>query len=656
MREGIMTNRWTTSATLVAFLIVQAGIAHADLAADRCGASKMKAAGKYGQSVLKCHATATKRNEATDPVCLSKATGKLTTAFDNAEDVSGCVTSDDEGSVSSSLSNDIDAILLSLAPEANDEARACASSKMKAAGKQIGTILKCYATGAKNSEAPDSECIAKGYTKLVGAFSKAEGRGGCTTTGDVGTIDMADENASEEQVEALSPVCGDAIVGPTQQCEVGNDPGCPGLCSASCACVFPPDCGDGSADLPEECDDGANVDGDGCSATCQLEDASALCAGVPATSGTDIDAVLVSDQFNEPTHAVAPPLDPARLFVVERSGLIRILNLDDNSIEPVDFLDIEDIVDPAGEGGLLSMAFDPDYDTNRRFFVYYTNNSGDIVIARYQTDSMNAGIADESTAHILLTVPHPFNSNHNGGQLAFGADGYLYAGTGDGGGGDDPNENAQNDASLLGKMLRIDIDVDVPPYYAVPADNPFVMSLAGDFRLIWAKGLRNPWRFSFDLATGDQIIGDVGQGTREEIDFESASSPGGTNWGWDIFEGTTCHEPVPPAMSCPMPPTGFTFPIFEYNHGVGCSITGGFVYRGCAMPDMESQYFYSDYCAGFIRTVEISGGTAINPTDRTADVESAGASISNVVSFGQDARGEIYIINQGGQLYRIEPE
>lgn len=655
-REGItVTNRWTASVAVVGFLIVQAGLAHADPAADRCGGSKMKAMGKYGQSVLKCHSSATKRNEAVDSECLSKASERIASSFDKAEEVGGCATTDDEGTVSAALSADIDGILFDLAPADDDAARACAASKMRAAGKQIGSILKCYATGAKNGEGADSECISKAFSKINSAFSKAESKGGCTTTGDLATVDTADENASEGQVELLSPVCGDVIVGPTQQCEVGNDPGCPGLCNASCVCVFPPDCGDGVADLPEECDDGANVDGDGCSAACQLENASARCAGVPATAGTDIDAVLVNDEFNSPTHATSPPLDPARLFVVEREGVIRILNLDDNSIEPVDFLDIIDIVDPNGEGGLLSLAFDPEYDTTRRFFVYYTDNNGDLVIARYQTDSMNPNLADEATAHILLTIPHPVNSNHNGGQLAFGADGYLYAGTGDGGSGGDPEENAQDNGSLLGKMLRIDIDTDSPPYYAVPADNPFAMSLAGDFRLIWANGLRNPWRFSFDFSTGDMLIGDVGQGSREEIDFESASSPGGVNWGWDVFEGTTCHEPTPPAMTCPGP-AGFAFPIFEYSHAVGCSITGGFVYRGCAMPDMAAQYFYSDYCASFLRTVEISAGAAINPADRTADAESAGASITNVVSFGQDARGEIYIINQGGEIYRIEPE
>jgi cysteine-rich repeat protein len=653
-----MKNAWKTRATLVAFLVVQAGLAQADEAADRCGSSKMKATGKYGQTLLKCHSLAARKNETVDPECLSKASGKLASSFDKAETVGGCVTSDDEGTVSSSLSTDADAIVLDLAPADTDEARACASSKMKAAGKQIGSILKCYATAAKNSEAPDPECLSKAYTKLVGAFDKAESRGGCTTTGDVAAIDTADENAAEEQVAALSPVCGDSIVGPTQQCEVGNDPGCPGLCSVTCTCVFLPDCGDGSAELPEECDDGANVDGDGCSAGCQLEDASALCAGVPTTSGTAVNAVLVSSAFNSPIHAAAPPLDPARLFVVERDGYIRILNLEDNTVEPTPFLDINDLTTTDGERGLLSMAFDPDYATTRRFFVYYTNNSGDIVIARYQADSMNPNAADESTVQVLLTIPHPGQSNHNGGQVAFGPDGYLYAATGDGGGGGDPDENGQDNGSLLGKLLRIDIDVDAPPYYAVPPTNPFFGSLAGDFRLIWANGLRNPWRFSFDFDTGDLLIGDVGQGSREEINFQDAASTGGENYGWDVFEGSICHEPTPPAMTCPGP-AGFTFPIFEYDHSTaGCeTITGGFVYRGCAMPDFVDTYFFSDTCQNFVRTIEVTGGTASNPQNRTTDLTSAGATFNGIGSFGQDARGEVYILDLGdGDVYRIEPE
>jgi len=650
-----MRNGWMIEASLLAMMVGWAGMAHADQAADRCGGSKMKAAGRYAQALLTCHSTATRRGESVDPACLSKASSKIASAFQKAEDRGGCVTNDDEVATESSLGVDVDAVLAALAPDPNDDARTCAASKMKASGKHLRGILTCYSKGAARSVGLDPGCIPKADEKLTKAFTKAETKPGCTTVNDVAAIDTLDTDAAEQQVAALSPVCGDDIVGPTQQCEDGDDLACPGLCNASCVCVLPPSCGDGTATLPEECDDGNAMDGDGCSSMCVLEDASALCDGVSSTAGTDIDLVLVSNAFDQPMHVAAAPLDPARLFVVEREGYIRILNLADNTIEATPFLDINDLTTTNGERGLLSMAFDPDYDTNRRFFLYYTNNSGSIVIARYQTEVGDPNVADESTAQVLLTIPHPGADNHNGGQVAFGPDGYLYAGTGDGGGGGDPDENAQDDGSLLGKMLRIDVDVAVPPYYAVPPTNPGYVDGTSDLELIWAKGLRNPWRFSFDRSTGDLLIGDVGQGSLEEIDFQSAASTGGENYGWDIFEGTACFEPDPAPM-CPMPPTGFTMPIHEFSHSIGCSITGGFVYRGCAMPDLAANYFFGDFCGDFLRTVEIVGGAAVNPQNRTADATDNGSSLTTVVSFGEDARGEIYVALQNGTIYRIEPE
>jgi len=650
-----MRNGWKIEASLLAVLVSWTGVAHADQDADRCGGSKMKAAGRYAQAVLTCHSTATRRGESVDPACVSKASGKLTSGFQKAEDRGGCVTNDDEGTTESAVDIDVDAVLAALAPDPNDDARACAASKMKASGKHLRGILTCYSKGAARSVGLDPGCVPKADEKLTKAFTKAESKPGCTTVNDAATIDTLDTDAAEQQVAALSPVCGDDILGPTQQCEGSDDLACPGLCNASCVCVIPPSCGDGTATLPEECDDGNGMDGDGCSSMCVLEDASALCEGVPSTAGTDIDLVLVSNAFDEPMHVAAAPLDPARLFVVEREGYIRILNLADNTIEATPFLDINDLTTTSGERGLLSMAFDPDYDTNRRFFLYYTNNGGSIVIARYQTEVGDPNVADESTAQVLLTIPHPGADNHNGGQVAFGPDGYLYVGTGDGGGGGDPDENAQDDGSLLGKMLRVDVDVAVPPYYAVPPTNPGYIDGTSDLELIWAKGLRNPWRFSFDRNTGDLLIADVGQGSLEEIDFQSAASTGGENYGWDIFEGTDCYEPDPAPM-CPMPPTGFTMPIHEFSHSVGCSITGGFVYRGCAMPDLGANYFFGDFCGDFLRTVEISGGAAINPQDRTTDATDNGSSLTTVVSFGEDARGEIYVALQNGTIYRIEPE
>jgi cysteine-rich repeat protein len=421
---------------------------------------------------------------------------------------------------------------------------------------------------------------------------------------------------------------------------------------ADCGGSPPPPCGNGTVDGAEECDDGDTDGGDGCSATCQLENTSALCAGVPSVSGTGLDAVRVAAGLDKPVHVAAPPLDPSRVFVVEQEGRIRILR--NGSLQTTPFLAIEGLVGCCGERGLLSVAFHPAYETNGRFFVNYTDNAGDTVIARYQV-SANPDLADAGSAVILLTIDQPF-ANHNGGQLAFGPDGYLYCGMGDGGAGGDTLEAGQDDATLLAKMLRLDVDVETPPYHAVPPANP--NARAGlPLGLVWAKGLRNPWRFSFDRATGDLYIGDVGQNAVEEIDFQPVASTGGENYGWDVFEGSQCFEPAPLFASCPSPPTGFTMPVLEYGHGQGCSVTGGFVYRGCAMPDLRGTYFYADYCTAFIRTFRgVSGGVAQNRADRTADLAPGGGpSIGSITSFGEDARGEIYVTDHAGEVFKIVP-
>ncbi len=423
---------------------------------------------------------------------------------------------------------------------------------------------------------------------------------------------------------------------------------------ADCSPPVGPTCGNGVAEAPEECDDGGTGDGDGCSSTCTLEDTSALCAGVPTADGTALDSVRVASGLTRPLHVTAPRLDPSRIFISEQDGFIRILK--NGVLLPTPFLDIEDEVSCCGERGLLSMAFDPDYESNGTFYVNVTNNAGDTEIRRY-TVSGNPDVANP-TGTPILTIEQDF-SNHNGGQIAFGPDGYLYIGMGDGGSGGDPNERAQDDGQLLGKMLRIDVDA---PMYSIPPTNPFVG--AGDpLDEIWAKGVRNPYRFSFDRGTGDLYIADVGQNTWEEVDVQPASSTGGENYGWDVFEAHACFEPTPPDTMCPAPPTGFTFPVLEYNHGQGCSITGGFVYRGCAMPDLQGTYFYSDICSAFIRTFTgVSGGVAQNQQNRTADVAPGGGlSIGGVSSFGEDARGELYVVDYGdgsvgqGEVYRIVP-
>jgi glucose/arabinose dehydrogenase len=319
--------------------------------------------------------------------------------------------------------------------------------------------------------------------------------------------------------------------------------------------------------------------------------------------------------------------DDERLFIIEKVGRIRILQAG-NLLGPA-FLDISDRVGSGGsEQGLLGLAFHPRYAENGFFFVNYTDKNGDTVIARYQVTA-DPNLADPNSEVVLLNVDQPFQ-NHNGGVLAFGPDGYLYAGLGDGGSGGDPFGNAQNLNTFLGKILRLDVDSAQP--YAVPPDNPF-----GDE--IWAYGLRNPWRFSFDQLTGDLYIGDVGQNSWEEIDFVPAGAPGGMNFGWNIMEGTHPYNGGPQ--------DGLVPPVAEYGHGQGrCSVTGGYVYRG-TMPEWNGVYFYGDYCSGTVwGLIHSDGGWQAQLLYET------GASIS---SFGQDPAGEVYLIDYGGQISRLVP-
>jgi hypothetical protein len=424
-----------------------------------------------------------------------------------------------------------------------------------------------------------------------------------------------------------------------------------------CWCIALPDpgtaqtCGNGIAEPPEECDDGNLVSGDGCSSSCQLENASARCAGVPASAGTALDVVRIASGLSSPTHITAPPLDPNRLFVAEKTGAIRIIK--NGVLLATPFLDLSGRVGTGTEQGLLSVAFHPNYKTNRRLFVDYTDTAGNTVVARYEASATDPDVVDPSSARGLLLIGQPF-PNDNGGQLAFGPDGYLYVGMGDGGGVGDPQDSAQSDSTPLGKLLRLDVDVETPPFYAVPPSNPH--PTAGPMLgLVWAKGLRNPWRFSFDRLTGDLYIGDVGEDQREEVDFTPASSTGGENYGWDIFEGSLCFDPLPFFPTCPSP-TAYVFPVYEYDHSQGCAVTGGFAYRGCALPDLRGTYFFSDYCTAFVRTFEVVGGIAQNLVDRTADVAPGGGlSIDSVTSFGEDARGELYVADQGGEIFKLIP-
>jgi glucose/arabinose dehydrogenase len=322
------------------------------------------------------------------------------------------------------------------------------------------------------------------------------------------------------------------------------------------------------------------------------------------------------------------------LFVLEQSGVIQIVQ--NGNLLPVPFLDIRDRVGSSGnEQGLLGLAFHPDYETNGYFFVNYTDQNGDTVIARYQVSVDNPDRADRSSERHLLNIPQPF-PNHNGGMVAFGTDGYLYLGLGDGGSGGDPLDSGQSVNTLLGKILRIDVNGGDP--YLVPADNPFTGGLAPE---IWAYGLRNPWRFSFDRLTGDLYIGDVGQGSWEEISYLPAGSPGGANFGWNVYEGW--H---PYGGSASSAGGELTFPIFEYGHDQGCSVTGGYVYRGTALPQWNGVYLFGDYCTGYIWGL-LPDGQGGWLSDLLFD------GMGQITSFGEDEAGELYLTDRAGIIYRL---
>jgi glucose/arabinose dehydrogenase len=326
-----------------------------------------------------------------------------------------------------------------------------------------------------------------------------------------------------------------------------------------------------------------------------------------------------------------------RLFVVEQAG--RIMVFDGTRVLPTPFLDIRPLVASGGERGLLGLAFHPRFPENELFYVNYTDRNGDTVVARYAVSQDDPNRADPGSQRTVLFVDQPF-ANHNGGQLQFGPDGYLYIGLGDGGSGGDPLNHAQNPGQLLGKMLRIDVDGGEP--YAIPPSNPFA---AGEFARpeIWSLGLRNPWRFSFDRATGDLWIADVGQGEWEEVDFKPASSIGGENYGWRRMEGTHCFQP---RTNCGDP--SFILPVIEYGHtGGACSVTGGYVYRGTQNVRLRGMYLYADFCSGVIWGATPAG----NGSFVSRVLTDAGFLVS---TFGEGADGEIYVANYGGgSLHRI---
>ena len=362
----------------------------------------------------------------------------------------------------------------------------------------------------------------------------------------------------------------------------------------------------------------------------------------PAIAALGVE-VLLSD-LDRPVRLVSPPGD-ARLFVVEQVGRIRVYDRDggDRGV----FLDLSGQTVAGGERGLLGLAFSPDYADDGRFYVDYTNRDGDTRIVRYRVSTADPDRADPASAEVLLTVDQPFG-NHNGGMLAFGPDGMLYVGMGDGGGAGDPDNRAQDGGTLLGKLLRL--DVSPPSGYAVPADNPFVGGASrGE---IWALGLRNPWVFDFDGATGDLWIADVGQDALEEIDFEPAGEPGGRNYGWRLMEGTACFDPP---IGCE--PDTLVLPVHEYAHGgdpFRCSISGGCVYRGTAVPSLSGRYLFADFCSNQIWALTPgAGGGAPTVEELTEDLQPPGG-YQGIAGIGRDDAGELYVLDvAGGRVVRI---
>jgi len=360
-------------------------------------------------------------------------------------------------------------------------------------------------------------------------------------------------------------------------------------------------------------------------------------AGTPVSGIPPLSGRLVVSGLRDPLDLQSVAGDPERLYVVEQGGRIRVVR---NGQIAGTFLDIAGRLSSGGERGLLGLAFHPQFATNRRFFVNYTNPAGDTHISEFRASSADA--ADPASERLLLEVGQPF-ANHNGGGLAFDNSGRLLIALGDGGSGGDPLNNGQKLSTLLGKILRIDVDAGSP--YAVPPDNPF-LATAGARPEIWAYGLRNPFRIAIDRPTGDLYIGDVGQNAVEEIDVDPGSRRGGLNYGWRITEGSRCFNP---SSGCDT--SGITMPIYEYSHGEGCSVTGGVVYRGCRVPALAGTYFFADYCSAFVRSLRFANGQATELRDWTSGLRG----LDSPTSFGLDAAGELYIVDQDGEIYRLEP-
>jgi glucose/arabinose dehydrogenase len=358
----------------------------------------------------------------------------------------------------------------------------------------------------------------------------------------------------------------------------------------------------------------------------------------PIENQYEVEVAFPNLSFSNPVGLYSAGDGTDRLFVVEQEGVIRVFENNRNVSSSDVFLDIRDIVLFGGEQGLLGLAFHPNFAQNGYFYVdHVADNPRRTIIARYSVSSSNINQANRSSEFVLLEVDQPFE-NHKGGQIAFGPDGYLYIALGDGGSGGDPLGNGQNRKTLLGKILRIDVDSSSQELnYGIPADNPFVGNTEGLREEIYAYGLRNPWRFSFDSATGQLWVADVGQDRMEEIDIVEK----GKNYGWNVMEGSLCYSP---SEGCNQ--TGLELPVWEYGHDLGNAVTGGFVYRGSALPELVGSYIYGDYGSGRIWALQYDGVN--EPTNK--ELVDSGLSIS---SFGLDHQNELYICDYNGKIYKL---
>ena len=379
----------------------------------------------------------------------------------------------------------------------------------------------------------------------------------------------------------------------------------------------------------------------------------------------NLSSVLIADGYKKPVFITSSPNNAKLLYIVEQAGLIKLINDGKKLSRP--FFDINKRVvnpnRPGDERGLLGFAFHPNHTNNGKFYINYMDNDGNTIISEFSTNSKLR--ADHKSERIILKLKQPYG-NHNGGDIQFGPDGYLYISIGDGGKAGDPLNAGQDLSSLFGKIIRIDIEQKP---YGIPKSNPF-FGQKGKREEIWAWGLRNVWRFSFDKQTGDKYLADVGQNKWEEVNFEPASSEGGLNYGWRIMEANHCYDPK---ENCPT--EGLIKPIIEYpndaNHPAfafriieelsfsetdveGCSVTGGYVYRGQKIKSMQGQYIFGDYCSGNIWTLKVVNGKAINFKNRTEEINIGGGEFTTYISsFGQDSDGEIYIIDYNGGIYKL---